>query len=148
MGYPIESVVAEKFHAIQRFAAMPSRWKDYYDIWLISENFEIDDRRLQKAVAKTFEKKGHHHSSGRPKSLTIDFATKYRENWLTFMRKSGLDINGINELLALVEKIWVFLEWPLQGIITLILIAITDDGYQVKESGRSWVVFRPSFAVY
>ena len=51
-GYPVESVVAEKFHTMERYAEMPSRWKDYYDIWLISENFEIDDQALQKTVYK------------------------------------------------------------------------------------------------
>jgi predicted nucleotidyltransferase component of viral defense system len=118
MVYPIESVVAEKFHTMERFAAIPSRWKDYYDIWLISENFKIDDQSIQKAIAKTFEKRDTTIPSGRPISLTVDFATKYRENWITFMKKSDLDISEINDLLVLVDKIWVFLEWPLQGIIT------------------------------
>lgn len=118
MGYPIESVVAEKLHAMERFAAIPSRWKDYYDIWLISENYEIDDRSLQKAISKTFEIRVTTVPSGRPISLTVDFATKYRENWITFMKRSDLGMTEINDLLVLVEKIWVFLEWPLQGIIT------------------------------
>jgi predicted nucleotidyltransferase component of viral defense system len=117
-GYPVESVVAEKFHAIERFADVPSRWKDYYDIWLISEHFELDDQSLQKAIAKTFEKRVTLIPAGRPISLTADRASKYRENWKTFLKKYGLENAEINDLLLMVEKIWVFLEWPLQGLVT------------------------------
>ncbi len=116
-GYPVESVVAEKFHAMERYADIPSRWKDYYDVWLISENFEIDDQSMQKAIAKTFEKRATIIPVARPISLTTEFASKYHENWRTFLRKSGLENGEINDLLSLIEKIWAFLEWPLQGII-------------------------------
>ena len=115
-GYPVESVVAEKFHAMQHHADLPSRWKDYYDIWLISENFEIDDQSLQKAIAKTFERRATIIPAGRPISLTVAFGSKYREYWRTFLGKSGLENSEINDLLLLIEKIWVFLEWPLQGL--------------------------------
>ncbi|MGC1375655.1 MAG: nucleotidyl transferase AbiEii/AbiGii toxin family protein [Anaerolineales bacterium] len=114
--YPVESVVAEKFHAMQRYADIPSRWKDYYDVWLISESFELDDRSLQRAVAKTFEKRDTIIPVERPISLTVDFATKYRRNWLAFLKKSGLENSEINDLSLLIEKIWVFLEWPLHGL--------------------------------
>lgn len=116
-SYPVESVVAEKFHAMERYADIPSRWKDFYDIWLISENFEIDDQTMQKAIAKTFEKRATILPAGRPISLTAEFVVKYRENWRAFLRKSGLENGEINDLLILIEKIWVFLEWPLQGLI-------------------------------
>jgi len=53
-GYPKESIVAEKFHAMIRYAELNSRFKDYYDIWLIAENFEFDSLSLQKAIEKTF----------------------------------------------------------------------------------------------
>ena len=116
-GYPVESVVAEKFHAMERYTDIPSRWKDYYDIWLISENIEVDDQSMQKAIAKTFENRATPIPVGRPNSLTTEFASKYHENWRTFLRKSGLENGEINDLLSLIEKIWAFLEWPLQGII-------------------------------
>jgi predicted nucleotidyltransferase component of viral defense system len=118
MCYPVESVVAEKFHAMERFAEMPSRWKDYYDVWLISENFEVDDQSMQKAIATTFEIRVTTIPSGRPISLSDDFASKYRDNWKRFLGNSGLENSEINDLSVLIDKIWVFLEWPLQGLIT------------------------------
>ena len=54
-GYPKESVVAEKFHAMTRHAELNSRMKDYYDLWLISETFEFEGSALQKAIEITFK---------------------------------------------------------------------------------------------
>lgn len=48
-SYPKETVVAEKFHAMIRHAELNSRFKDYYDLWLISETFEFEGQSLQKA---------------------------------------------------------------------------------------------------
>lgn len=115
-SYPVESVIAEKFHAMQHYADVPSRWKDYYDLWLISTSFELDDQALQKAIAKTFENRETSLPGERPVSLTADFAEKYQSNWTTFLKKSGLENDEIDDLLALVEKIWIFLAWPLQGL--------------------------------
>jgi predicted nucleotidyltransferase component of viral defense system len=117
-GYPVESIVAEKFHAMERYAEVPSRWKDYYDIWLVSENMEIGDQSLQRAIVKTFEKRATVLPSERPISLTVEFGSKYRDNWRTFLSKSGLANSEINDLVSLIEKIWIFLEWPLQGLFT------------------------------
>jgi hypothetical protein len=41
-AYPIETVVAEKFHALATRGITNSRLKDYYDLWLIAETFELD----------------------------------------------------------------------------------------------------------
>jgi hypothetical protein len=115
-GYPIESVVAEKFHTMDRFESVPSRWKDYYDIWLISNHFELDDRPLEKAIRKTFEKRNTPIPIGRPNSLSIDFASKHKRDWELFLKKSDLENAQINDLLFLVDRIWSFLEWPLQRL--------------------------------
>jgi hypothetical protein len=118
ISYPVESVVAEKFHAMERFALIPSRWKDYYDIWLISEHFEFNDQSLRKAIAKTFENRSTAIPTSRPISLTIEFASKHRKSWGIFLEKSSLENSEINDLTMAIEKIWVFLEYPLDGLQT------------------------------
>ncbi|MCC6298923.1 MAG: nucleotidyl transferase AbiEii/AbiGii toxin family protein [Anaerolineales bacterium] len=40
-GYPKETVIAEKFHAMIRHGDLNSRMKDYYDLWLISEPLNL-----------------------------------------------------------------------------------------------------------
>ncbi len=41
-GYARETVVAEKFHAMVDLGMASSRMKDYYDLWIINQAFEID----------------------------------------------------------------------------------------------------------
>lgn len=115
-GYPIESIVSEKLHTMQRYAEFPSRWKDYYDIWLISENFKFNSQSLQNAIAKTFEKRGTEIPIERPISLTVEFAKIYGENWKQFLKRLGLENEEINDLFRLVEKLWIFLGQPIQEL--------------------------------
>jgi len=116
-GYPVESIVSEKFHAMQRFAELPGRWKDYYDIWLISKHIEFDSQSLQNAITGTFEKRGTEIPVERPISLTAEFAKKHNENWKQFLKRSGLENEEIDDLLSLVERIWMFLGQPIQELV-------------------------------
>ena len=53
-AYPIETVVAEKFHALAARDITNSRLKDYYDLWLIADTFELERAPLATAVRQTF----------------------------------------------------------------------------------------------
>jgi hypothetical protein len=55
--YPIETVVAEKFHALAVRGITNIRLKDYYDLWLISETFELERTPLAAAVRQTFARR-------------------------------------------------------------------------------------------
>jgi len=68
-GYPKESVISEKFHAMVYRAELNSRWKDYYDIWLISETFAFESSSVQKAIETTFKKRKMELPKERPVGL-------------------------------------------------------------------------------
>jgi predicted nucleotidyltransferase component of viral defense system len=53
-GYSRESTIAEKFHAMVKREALNSRMRDFYDVWLLSRQFDFDGRVLATAVQKTF----------------------------------------------------------------------------------------------
>jgi hypothetical protein len=53
-GYNRESTVAEKFHAMVRHDLLNSRMKDFFDIWLLSRQFDFDGKTLSAAVKGTF----------------------------------------------------------------------------------------------
>jgi predicted nucleotidyltransferase component of viral defense system len=53
-GYSRESTIAEKFHAMVRREALNSRVRDFYDIWLLSRQFDFDGGVLSTAVKRTF----------------------------------------------------------------------------------------------
>jgi len=56
-GYPVESMISEKFHAMITHGALNSRMKDFYDIWIL-RNSKIDSDILAEAIKKTFSKRG------------------------------------------------------------------------------------------
>jgi predicted nucleotidyltransferase component of viral defense system len=53
-GYPRETVVAEKFHAMVYLRTLNSRMKDFYDVWLLASQYAFDGELVAKAVAATF----------------------------------------------------------------------------------------------
>ena len=114
-SYPKESVISEKLHAMVHHAELNSRWNDYYDIWLISETFELESSSIQKAIEKTFEKRRTELPIERPAALTTEFASTNETRWKNFLKKMNLENNNVNDFVNIVEKIWIFLEVPLQA---------------------------------
>jgi predicted nucleotidyltransferase component of viral defense system len=76
-AYPIETVVAEKFHALVVRGITNSRLKDYYDLWLIAETFELERALLAAAVRQTFARR----ETALPQEKPTGFSEAYVENW-------------------------------------------------------------------
>lgn len=55
--YPKETVIAEKFHSLVDLGLTNSRMKDFYDLYVISQNFNFEGRFLSKAIILTFERR-------------------------------------------------------------------------------------------
>lgn len=55
MAYSLETVIAEKMHAIIDLADQSSRMKDYYDLYNILSKETYDKDILQDAIEHTFE---------------------------------------------------------------------------------------------
>ena len=73
-GYARETVVAEKFQAVVDLGMANSRMKDYYDLWIISQAFEIDPTRLAGAISATFARRGTPIPDRVPDGLSPTFA--------------------------------------------------------------------------
>jgi predicted nucleotidyltransferase component of viral defense system len=131
-GYPRESMVSEKFHAMVHRADLNSRWKDYYDLWLLSKHFAFDSQSLQKAISKTFTNRRTEIPNARPVALSLEFAHTNRERWRSFLMKSNLHNQEIDGFPSVVERIWAFLELPLLTTIS----EQTNDHHW--EPGKGW----------
>jgi hypothetical protein len=57
-AYTRESSIAEKFEAMVSLGTANSRMKDFYDIWLLSHQFDFDRSTLAEAIRLTFERRG------------------------------------------------------------------------------------------
>ena len=90
--YPRETVVAEKFEAMVYLGALNSRFKDFYDVWLLSRNFRFDGEVLASAIDKTFQ---HRRTplSTKPIALEPGFMKSERaqKQWIAFVRRSSLE---------------------------------------------------------
>ena len=53
-AYPPNTVIAEKFHAMVALGRANSRMKDYYDVWMLIESFELEPQRMRRAIEATF----------------------------------------------------------------------------------------------
>lgn len=53
-AYPLETVIAEKLHAMAQFGAINTRLKDYYDIWMLTKLHEFDGDLISDAIENTF----------------------------------------------------------------------------------------------
>ena len=74
-AYPIETVIAEKFHAMVALGRANSRMKDYYDVWMLTSAFDLEPERLRRAVTATFARRNTVIPSEVPDGLSDDFAT-------------------------------------------------------------------------
>jgi predicted nucleotidyltransferase component of viral defense system len=88
MAYSLETVIAEKMHAIVDLADQSSRMKDYYDLYNILSKEQYDSVTLQEAVERTF---ANRHTSYDANNLFFnkDFSNnqQMQVRWQAFMRK-------------------------------------------------------------
>ena len=108
-GYSKESTIAEKFEAMVKLGALNSRMKDFFDIWLLSRQFNFQGQRLAAAIEKTFSSRGTDIQS-EPIALTNSFAgdpTKVAQ-WRGFIRKNRLT-NVPQDFGKVIKAIVVFL---------------------------------------
>lgn len=92
-AYPPETVVAEKVQAIVNLGIANSRMKDYYDLFVILNQFDLTIQKLAEAMAATFERRQTEIPSQVPMGLSDEFsqdATKQIQ-WQQFLRNQQLD---------------------------------------------------------
>ena len=109
LTYNRETVIAEKFHAINVLGLTSSRMKDYYDVWILSKQFEFDGNLLAHAIQKTFERRKTPIPSELPLGLTQEF---YSDNiiltrWNSFVNKIELTVVE-KSLEAVIQSLQVF----------------------------------------
>ncbi|WP_352423535.1 nucleotidyl transferase AbiEii/AbiGii toxin family protein [Proteiniphilum sp.] len=92
LAYSLESVVAEKFQAMIELSEVNSRYKDFYDVYKILKNQELDNDILSAAIHATFQNRETHYFKGHP-LFTKEFVTNEERNkhWSLFLKKIRQD---------------------------------------------------------
>jgi len=117
VGYPIESIVSEKFEAMIKLGLLNSRMKDFYDVWLMMRYFDFNGSKLSKALKKTFE----HRKTSLPKETPLfdeeiyDDKSDRQTLWKAFLNKNDIK-NAPPKLQEVAELIEKFFINPLEAI--------------------------------
>ncbi len=104
-AYSLESAIAEKFEAMIKLDVLNSRMKDFYDIWLLSRQFNFSSKDLQKAIDLTL----HNRKTMLPEEL-IPFSDKFildkTTQWNAFRKKMKSDTGpeDFSELVSYIEE--------------------------------------------
>ncbi|WP_245282211.1 nucleotidyl transferase AbiEii/AbiGii toxin family protein [Rhizobium sp. LC145] len=89
-AYPVATVVAEKFEAMVTLGMANSRLKDFYDLWLIAETFELERSALTDAVQQTFTRRRTNLPKERPTGLSKAYAEVWDRQWRAFLGRERM----------------------------------------------------------
>jgi predicted nucleotidyltransferase component of viral defense system len=126
--YSRESAIAEKFESMVKHGRLNSRMKDFYDVWLLSRQFNFDGAKLAEAIRLTF---GQRQTAlpVRAAAFEQDFIDAKRVQWAAFHRRLqqehvpesfGEVVSGVADFLvpltaALAQNLPVPMEWIAPG---------------------------------
>jgi predicted nucleotidyltransferase component of viral defense system len=87
-AYSIETVIAEKFHAMITLGTNNSRMKDFLDVYTLLNNKDIDNKNLQIAILETFRNRETPYIDS-PELFEVSFYqdTNRKIRWTAFLRK-------------------------------------------------------------
>jgi hypothetical protein len=98
LGYPLESVIAEKAETMIFLGDANTRDRDYGDVYLLSQVHPIDAEPLRRALSAAAE---HRHHELRPLGPQLQTLRETRQQpWAAFRARIGLA--GLPELFAAV----------------------------------------------
>lgn len=84
--YSRESAIAEKFEAMVSLGALNSRMKDFYDIWLLSRQFDFVGNDLVNAITLTFRQR-ETNLPATIEAFSKDFADARQNQWTAFRNR-------------------------------------------------------------
>ena len=89
-AYGPEASIAEKLEAIVRFGTINTRFKDFFDIFLLFLEKSFEGSTLQAQVEATFQYRGTDVPEGIPVGLSPEFAADERSQteWKAFLRRT------------------------------------------------------------
>ena len=103
--YSRESSIAEKFETMVKMGELNSRMKDFYDIWLLSRQFDFDGANLTEAIRLTFKRRG----TALPAEIdafTETFIEAKQTQWTAFRKRLQQDHvpASFREIMASVDR--------------------------------------------
>ncbi len=87
--YSKESAIAEKFDAMVARGMQNSRMKDFYDVWMLSRQFNFEGHKLAEAIRLTFEQRRTEMPS-KIEAFSEEFINSKPAQWSAFRNRLQL----------------------------------------------------------
>lgn len=123
-AYSILSVIAEKFEAIVSLGDANSRYKDFYDIYVLADRYDLNGMELKEAIRETFEHRGTGFDD--IYAFTDEFIASeiHQRRWRAFLKKKKAVVN-----VELADVI---------NLLRLLLLPVVDSIKENKDFSASW----------
>jgi len=107
--YTVETVIAEKFHAIVMLGMTNSRMKDYLDLLVVMEREAIEPTRLFRAIDATFRRRETPLPVEWPLGLSDAFGSDASRQtlWAAFLRKQKIASASLPEVVVRLREAFV-----------------------------------------
>jgi len=130
-AYPVYTVVAEKFQAMVELGIANSRLKDFFDLWMIANQFELEGSILMDAIGATFAKRD---TDIHLQDLTV-FSEAFKldrqkaTQWKAFLNKNQLE--ATESFLETMSSLEDFLLPPYSCL-------ASEQDFSLQWSPKSW----------
>ena len=105
-AYSISSMVSEKFEAIVSLGDANSRYKDFYDIYILAERYDFDGIELREAVKETFEYRGTGFDNIFAFNDEFLASEIHRSRWEAFLKKKKALVKaGLGDVVERLETL-------------------------------------------
>lgn len=105
-AYSIETVIAEKFQTMIDLSELNSRLKDFYDVYGLLTNHDLNEELLSSSIRTTFKNRGTGYIENHP-LFTPEFArdTKRLTQWKAVLKKQKKNMDlDFEHVLKTIEK--------------------------------------------
>ena len=106
-GYPLETVITEKFAALVERGAATTRMKDIYDLWVILRQESFDAAVVRRALQNSFEARGT-PVQDIPTVLNAEFAGDEALNrqWAQYLRRTKFEAPSLSDVWVLLQAFY------------------------------------------
>jgi len=108
--YPQYTVIAEKFQAIVSLGMANSRMKDYFDLWVLLRNADLQQEILEQAVEATFTRRDTAMPTEVPAGLRDRFAQDKTRIalWDAFVSRNKLKAESLSDTVIYLRERFAF----------------------------------------
>ena len=131
-AYSIYSVIAEKFEAFVSLGLANGRYKDFYDIYVLSANYDLDGAELQSAITETFTHRGTSFDDIVAFEPGFTEDTVRQNRWNSFIKKKKAMVKiGFAEAIEQSQKL----------LVPIVVAISKDDIFQMQwdKNSREWI---------